>query len=63
MFLTLIVFLLVLAFIVWLVGQGPFDATIMNIVRGIAILIAILAVLDTLGITHFGVLAWVPIGR
>lgn len=63
MFLTLIVFLLVLAFIVWLVGQGPFDATIMNIVRGIAILIAILAVFDALGITHFGVLSWVPIDR
>lgn len=63
MFLALLIFLVVLAFIVWLVSQGPFDATIMNIVRGIAILIAILAVLDALGITHFGILSSIPIGR
>lgn len=57
MFVSLLIFLVVLAFVGWLVLQIPGIEPIKNIVMGIFIFVAIIAVLDTLGVTHFGVLS------
>lgn len=56
MFISLLVFLVILGLVAWLVGLIPMEATISQVVRVVFILIAVLAVFDSLGVTHFGVL-------
>lgn len=57
MFITLLVFLIILGIVAYLIGLIPMDIAMLQIIRTVIILIAILGVTDALGITRFGVLA------
>lgn len=61
MFISLLVFLIVLGFVAWLVlTLIPMEANIKVAVQALFGIIALLAVLDAIGITHTGVLNSLP---
>ncbi len=47
---TLLIALVLIGVVVWLIGQIPMDASILQIIRVVAILIAVLLVLQCFGI-------------
>lgn len=61
MFIALIVFLVILGIVALLVNKIPMQANILEIVNIVFVLIAVLAVLDAIGITHFGILNFIPL--
>lgn len=63
MFISLIIFLVVLGIIAYLVGLIPMDVTIAQVIRVVFIIIAIFAVLDAIGFTHLGLLNSFWLGR
>lgn len=63
MFIALIIFLLFLGVVVYFIAKAPMDPIFIDIIRAVCVLVAILAVLDAIGLTHFGILTWVPVGR
>lgn len=60
MWVSLIVFLIVLAIVALFVQKLPGESTIKSILNLVFIVMAIFAVLDTLGFTHFGILSLFP---
>ena len=65
MFIALILVLAFLGFIAWVISRPsvPIASPFSDIIMGLLVLIAILAVLDFLGVTSFGILTSIPIGR
>lgn len=62
MFISLLVFLIILAFVAWLVFTlVPMEPNIATIAKALFGIIALFAVTDAMGITHFGILASLPI--
>lgn len=57
MFIALLVFLVILGIVALLVNKIPMDASILQIINIVFIFIAVLAVLDAIGVTHFGILS------
>lgn len=55
MFVALIITLVILGVVALLVNKIPMDGTILSIINIVFILIAILAITDAVGLTHFGV--------
>ena len=47
---TLLIALILIGVVVWLIGQIPMDASILQIIRVVAILIAALLVLQAFGV-------------
>ena len=47
---ALLIALILIGVVVWLIGQIPMDPAIMNIIRVVAILVAVLLVLQAFGI-------------
>jgi len=47
---TLLIALVLIGVVIWLIGRIPMDASIMQIIRVVAILIAVLLVLQAFGI-------------
>lgn len=65
MFIPLIIVIALLGFVAWILSRPsvPIESPFKDIIMGILVLIAVLAVLDFLGFTHFGILTSIPIGR
>jgi len=65
MFISLIIVIAFLGFVAWIITRPsvPIASPFKDIIMGLLVLIAILAVLDFIGVTHFGILTSIPIGR
>lgn len=65
MFIALLLVIAFLGFIAWVIARPsvPIEPPFKDFIVGLLVLIALLAVLDFLGVTHFGILTSIPIGR
>lgn len=65
MFIALILVIAFIGVIAWVLTlpSVPIAPPFKQIIIGLLVLIAVLAVLDFLGLTHFGILSSIPIGR
>lgn len=63
MFIALIIFLVILGIVALLIQKIPMEANILSIINIVFVLIAVFAVLDAIGVTHFGILSSIPVGH
>lgn len=65
MFIPLLIVIAFLGFIAWVISRPsvPIEPPFKEFIVGLLVLVALLAVLDFLGVTDFGILTWVPLGR
>lgn len=64
MFIALIIVIAFIGFIGWVLTlpSVPIAAPFKQIIIGLLVLLAVLAVFDFLGVTHFGILTSIPVG-
>lgn len=65
MFIGLLVVVAVIGFVAWILTlpSVPISPPFKQIIIGLLVLVVVLAVLDFLGLTHFGILTSIPINR
>lgn len=65
MFIALILVIAFIGFIAWIISRPsvPLAPAFKDIIMGLLVLTAVLAVLDFLGVTSFGILSSIPLGR